>query len=185
MSGHRFQPDICGCWNMVKWVHFCFCYSCIQLRLNYILYIADRYVFWSIAWRYWKSACLIGIYFDGDMHWSKKDLVVSGCWCSHNTRSWLLSCRFWIRWSYVFKICWRWPFAVAIDFGRCLRMRSDINMGQVVKNPLLTDWIQVDRNGEKAVWRRNVARSDFMILWLYAMFAHIFCCCHCRFDFGD
>ena len=70
-------------------------------------------------------------------------------------------------------ICQSWPFAVAVDFGRCMRMRSDVNPGQVVNNLLSMAWIQVDGKGDIYVWCINLARSDLMIILLYAMFAQI------------
>ena len=43
-----------------------------------------------------------------------------------------------------------WPFAVAIDFGRCLRTRLDVRPGQVAKNPAPISLIDADGTGLKA-----------------------------------
>ena len=61
-------------------------------------------------------------------------------------------------------ICQSWYFAVAINFGRYLRMSLDVNPVQVMNNPLSMDWIQVDGTEGKYVWWEILARSNLLIL---------------------
>lgn len=65
------------------------------------------------------------------------------------------------------RIC---PFAVAIDLGRCLRTRSEVRPGQVVKNPASMATIQVEGTGLKAAWWRYTTKSR-SVFWVYALLA--------------
>ena len=50
--------------------------------------------------------------------------------------------------------CFRCPFTVARDLGRCLRTSSDVRPGQVAKNPASMALVQVCTTGLKAHrWR--------------------------------
>ena len=52
-------------------------------------------------------------------------------------------------------------------------MRSDVNLVQVVNNLLSMAWIQMDGIAKKYVSWKNLSRSNFQILGLYAIFVQI------------
>ena len=64
----------------------------------------------------------------------------------------------------------RWPLAVAIDFGKCLRTMAEVRPGHVQKNPLSIAAHHVVTVGLNAAACRKVISSRFVCM-LYALFA--------------
>ena len=59
-------------------------------------------------------------------------------------------------WVLFDRTCWhtslRWPFAVYMDLGRCLRTSLDVRPSQVVKKPVYMALHQVSIKGIKQSW---------------------------------
>ena len=64
--------------------------------------------------------------------------------------------------------CFKWPFVVAVESGRCLEMRSYVSPLQVVRFPFLIAWMNVEGVGLKHAACRNWA-NYFLVLFIYTM----------------
>ena len=75
------------------------------------------------------------------------------------------------------RTCWRanlrWPLAVSINLGSCLRTRLDVRPGQVVKKPAYMALQQVSIMGLKQARRRNCTRAGSVFMW-YTLFAKLY-----------
>lgn len=60
------------------------------------------------------------------------------------------------------RVSLRCPFAVGIDFGRCLWMSVLVRPGHVAKKDLSIAWVQVWTTGLNAQRWSHVARSTFV-----------------------
>ena len=53
-----------------------------------------------------------------------------------------------------FNSCFKWPFLISEEIGRCLEMRSSVSPGQVARWPFLIDWMNVEDVAlTHAAWR--------------------------------
>ena len=53
-----------------------------------------------------------------------------------------------------FNSCFKWPFVVAGESGRCLEMISSVSPGQVARRTFLIAWTNIEGAGLKhAAWR--------------------------------
>ena len=59
----------------------------------------------------------------------------------------------------------RWPLAVSMDAGRCLRTNLEVRPGQVAKYPASMDLQQVSTTGLKQALWRNWTRAGSVIMW--------------------
>ena len=63
--------------------------------------------------------------------------------------------------------CFKWPFVVAGESGRCLDMRSSVSPDQVVRQLFLISWMYVKSAEIKhAAWRNW---SNFFVLFICTM----------------
>ena len=57
---------------------------------------------------------------------------------------------FWLGAAKVFLVSLRWPWAVGINLGKCLRKMGLVSPGQVVKRPLSMAFVHVSTTGLQA-----------------------------------